>query len=287
MGKGSARRGPVRRGLGPDGPRAGMNLDNMLRELDHELEHRIKGQRRKVFDVAHRLDPKLTWDDLVNPDDPRLRRSEAFNYEDGILTGLLSAQILVRSRLREMGAGVALADPGAYQHDDGTVAYRYCPHCGGTLGLRRHLPYDPPRLTCGACGFVFYLDPKLAAGVILERDGRIVLARRDIEPRTGSWGFPSGYVDRGERVEHAAAREVREEVGVEAAIDRLVGVYSYAGRPVIVVVFAGHIAGGELIAGHETREVATFAPEEIPWDELAFPSTRESLAKYLGIRGPA
>ena len=119
--------------------------------------------------------------------------------------------------------------------------------------------------------------------MILEREGRILLARRDIEPRTGAWGFPSGYVDRGERVEDAALREVREEVGVEARIDRLVGLYSYAGRPVIIVVFAGEILSGEPVAAHETREVATFLPEEIPWGELAFPSTRDSLRDYLGL----
>jgi ADP-ribose pyrophosphatase YjhB (NUDIX family) len=260
-----------------------MDLSEVLSQLDGVLERRVRGQRRKVFEVAHRLDPRLTWDDVVNPDHPALRGSEAFQYEDGILAGLLSAQILVRSRLRELGAAGARAGD-AHLHDDGTVAYRYCPRCGGDLGLRHHLPHDPPRLTCGRCGFVFYLDPKVAAGVILEDGGRIVLARRGIEPCAGAWGFPSGYVDRGERVEDAALREVREEVGVEAGIDRLVGVYSYPGRPVVVIVFAGRIRSGRLLPGHETREVATFPPAEIPWDELAFPSTREALRDYLAKR---
>ena len=260
-----------------------MRPDRLLAELEQLLERRVEGQRRKVFEVAHRLNPKLTWDDIVNPDCPELRDSGIFHYEDGTLTGLLSAQILIRSRLRELGADVRDVDDHAHEHDDGTTSYRYCPRCGGGLAMRRHLPQDPPRLTCGSCCFVFYLDPKVAAGVILEDAGKIVLARRDIEPRVGSWGFPSGYVDRGERVEVAAAREAQEEVGVEAAIDRLVGIYSYDLRPVIIVVYAGRITGGELVAAHETQEVATFAPEEIPWDELAFPSTRDALEDYLGI----
>jgi ADP-ribose pyrophosphatase YjhB (NUDIX family) len=255
-----------------------VNLEQLLAELDAVLERRITGQRRKVFEVAHRLDPRLTWDDIVNPDAPELRGSSRFQYEDGTLAGLLSAQIVLRAHLRGLQETALAAD---HDHDDGTILYRHCPRCGARLELRRHMAHDPPRLTCRGCSFVFYLDPKVAAGVILEQDGGILLARRDIEPRAGAWGFPSGYVDRGERVEEAALREVREEVGVEARIDRLVGLYSYAGRPVIIAVFAGAVVSGKPIAGHETREVGTFRPEEIPWPELAFPSTRDSLQDYL------
>lgn len=261
-----------------------MDLQRVLSELDAVLQRRIDGQRRKVLDVAHRIDPALSRDDLLNPDDHRaLKDSEAFNYEDGILAGLLSAQILVRARLRELGAGEPpAADPVEHRHDDGTLRYRFCPRCGDHLALRQHVPHDPPRLTCRGCRFVYYLDPKVAAGVILEHDGGIVLGRRAIEPRVGAWGFPSGYVDRGERVEDGAVREVREEVGLEAVIERLVGIYSYAGRPVVVIVFAGRASGGTLAAGHETSEVRVFPPARIPWEELAFPSTRQALRDYLG-----
>ena len=82
-------------------------------------------------------------------------------------------------------------------------------------------------------------------------------------------------------MEDAAVREVREEVGLHAEIDRVVGVYSYSGQPVVVVVFAGHAVGGTLVAGHETDEVRIFRPAEIPWDDLAFPSVRESLREFL------
>ena len=96
-----------------------------------------------------------------------------------------------------------------------------------------------------------------------------------------------GYVDRGERVEDAACREAREEVGLEVAIGDLVGVYSYSGRPVVVVVYSGRVTGGELIAGHETSEVAAFPEAEIPWADLAFPSTTQALRAYLGEGLPA
>ena len=265
-----------------------VDLQQILRELEEVMERRVEGQRRKVFDVAHRLDPDLSRDDILNPDDHLiLKRSEPFNYEDGILAGLLSAQILVRSRLRELASEAPGTEiPLEPHHDDGTVAYRYCPRCAGSLGLKQHVEHDPPRLTCQDCAFVYYLDPKVAAGVILENEEGIILGRRSIEPCVGSWGFPSGYVDRGERVEDAAVREVREEVGLEVVVDRLIGIYSYTGRPVVVIVFSGRIAGGRLVAGHETSEVGTFPADALPWPELAFSSTRQALRDYLGDRLP-
>ena len=77
--------------------------------------------------------------------------------------------------------------------------YRFCPVCGGPLETRRLKAADPERLVCPSCGFVFYMDPKVAVGTIITHDdGRIVLVRRAIEPGYGLWVFPGGYVDRGE-----------------------------------------------------------------------------------------
>ena len=76
------------------------------------------------------------------------------------------------------------------------------------------------RPVCSACGAVFFLDPKVVAGVITELDGRVVMIRRNLEPGLGRWTFPAGFVDRGEVVEEAAAREVKEETGVGPIDDR-------------------------------------------------------------------
>jgi ADP-ribose pyrophosphatase YjhB (NUDIX family) len=88
-------------------------------------------------------------------------------------------------------------------------------------------------------------------------------------------------------VDDAAVREAREEIRAEVEIDRLVGIYSYTGRPVIVVVFAGRVVGGEVAAGEETTEVGLFRPGDIPWDDLAFPSTHDALREFLGAGGGA
>ena len=171
-----------------------------------------------------------------------------------------------------------------FHHDDGTTAYRHCPRCGGALAETIVLPHDPPRLVCGACGFVFYLDPKLAVGAICAGPEGILLLRRSIEPGYGLWVFPGGYVDRGETPEAAVRREAREEINAEIAVRRLLNVYAYEGRPVVVIVYEAEVVGGEVRAGHEALEVRAFPPGAIPWDALAFRSTREALRDFLRRR---
>jgi ADP-ribose pyrophosphatase YjhB (NUDIX family) len=136
---------------------------------------------------------------------------------------------------------------------------------------------------CDACAFIFYDDPKVAACTIPIVDGRIVLLKRGIEPSYGKWVFPGGFLDRGERVEEAARRETWEEVNLRVEITRLLNVYSYPGYAVVVVVYLADVVGGQLQAMDETLEVQTFSPAEIPWDELAFPSTRDALREYLAL----
>ena len=162
------------------------------------------------------------------------------------------------------------------------AAFRFCPACGGSLERRSIKTGDPDRLVCAACGFVFYMDPKVAVGTIITApDGRLVLVRRAIEPGYGLWVFPGGYVDRGEPILDAAIREAREESGLHIRIDRLVNVYSYPGATPIIIVYAATMIGGELCTDEECLEARLFAPDEIPWDALAFRSTRQGLEEFL------
>ena len=162
------------------------------------------------------------------------------------------------------------------------VEYRFCPACGGALAKRSLKRGDPDRLVCGACGFVFYLDPKVAVGTIITApDSRLVLVRRAIEPGYGLWVFPGGFVDRGEEVTSAAIREAREESGLDVRLERLVNIYSYPDTAVVIIVYAATAIGGELCGDEECLETRLFTPDELPWDELAFRSTREALHDYL------
>ncbi len=152
---------------------------------------------------------------------------------------------------------------------------------------RRLKATEPERLVCQApaCGFVFYQDPKVAVGTIISDDQRrIVLVRRAIEPGYGKWVFPGGYVDRGEIVHEAAIREAREEAGIEIRLDRLLNVYSYAEHAPVIIVYAATMTGGCLACDDEGLEARMFSAAEIPWDELAFRSTRDALREYLGHR---
>lgn len=169
-----------------------------------------------------------------------------------------------------------------HSHDD-TPPYRFCPVCGEALEPRVLKASEPKRLVCtnGACGFVFYLDPKIAVGTVIKvEDEQVVLVRRAIEPGYGKWVFPGGYVDRGEEITLAAIREAREESGLDVRIDRLINIYSYPGRTPIIVVYAATCIGGALQVDDEGLEARAFDARTIPWDELAFRSTREALRDY-------
>ena len=104
---------------------------------------------------------------------------------------------------------------------------------------------------------------------------------RAIEPGYGKWVCPGGFVDRGEEVLTAAIREAREEAGVDIRIDRLLNVYSYPGVAPVIIVYVATMTGGTLACDDECLEVRLFAPDQIPWDELAFSSTTAALREFL------
>ena len=116
--------------------------------------------------------------------------------------------------------------------------------------------------------------------MITNAAGEIALVRRSIEPGYGKWVFPGGYVDRGEEPRVAAIREAREEAGLEIRLDGLIGIYAYPGATPIVLVYAAAVVGGRLEAADESLEAAWYDPQAIPWDELAFPSTRDALRDH-------
>ena len=153
---------------------------------------------------------------------------------------------------------------------------KYCPACATPLEIKNVFGTDRP--ACPNCSHVVYHDPKVAATCIVEREGRILMIRRALQPGMGLWCMPGGYVDRGEVVEEAAAREVLEETGLVVKVERLVGLFSEKGRPVIVAAFAATETGGALQAGPEAQKLDFFPQQDLP--PLAFARDVEILERW-------
>ena len=143
---------------------------------------------------------------------------------------------------------------------------RYCYKCGAAVS--RQLRDGKVRPVCTACGVVVFVDPKVVVVVIAEVDGKVVMVRRDMEPGRGKWTVPGGFVDRGEVVEEAAAREFLEETGLTVEVTGLVGVYSREADANILVGYAGNVVDGKLAAGPETQAAGLFDADALP--PLAF-----------------
>ena len=147
------------------------------------------------------------------------------------------------------------------------VDTNHCQRCGHALEQRDF--EGKPRPTCPSCGFIVFLDPKVAVVVLVSDGDRLLFVRRGAEPQIGKWCFPGGYVDRGEQVEAAARREVREETGLEVEISGLIGVYSLPSNPVIVIAYSGEARSGKLVPGTDAEDAGWFEVDDLP--ELAFP----------------
>lgn len=166
---------------------------------------------------------------------------------------------------------------------------KFCSQCGAPMAKRVPKGDHRERHACTRCDFVHYLDPKVACGSIPEADGRIVLIRRNIEPRVGFWSFPCGFMEINETVEEAARRETVEETGLEVELLGHLGTYSYSeswfGGSIVVVVFRSRILRGEPTGADDAEEARFFAPAEIPWDDLAFRSSHSALRDWLSWKG--
>ncbi len=141
----------------------------------------------------------------------------------------------------------------------------YCSRCGGKLGTR---DIDGrPRAICAACGAISYANPVPAAAVVIVQDGKILLVKRAIEPKKGLWSLPAGFVEIDETVRACAVRELKEETGLDVELDGLIDATSVFDDPryvCLLIVFSGHVLGGELVAGDDAAEVAYFGPDELP-----------------------
>ena len=155
--------------------------------------------------------------------------------------------------------------------------FRFCPRCGQPLVEKD--AFGRLRPVCVACGFVHFRDPKVAAAVLLSDNGQVLLIRRAVDPGRGLWALPAGFVEVDELPERGGAREALEETGLHVEIGDLLRIRLMANpdKPGLLLTYRGQVIGGDLQANDDVSEARWFDADEIPWDELAFETTHESL----------
>lgn len=158
----------------------------------------------------------------------------------------------------------------------------YCSHCGAKITTVIPPGDDRPRHFCAACGTIHYENPKVVVGCIPEYAGRILLCRRAIEPRSGYWTMPAGFLELGESMAEGAIRETWEEARARVAIGPLVAVVDIVHAGQVHVFYSGRLTEPGFAPGEESLETQLMAPTDIPWPELAFPSVRIALEHYVG-----
>jgi 8-oxo-dGTP diphosphatase len=152
----------------------------------------------------------------------------------------------------------------------------FCQNCGTRLELRT--VHGKERPNCPACGWVYFDDPKVAVGVLVEKDGKVLLTRRVYDPEKGKWSLPAGFMDAHETPELAAERECLEETSLHVKVTGLVDVLGgreHPGGADVFILYQAAIIGGDLNAGDDADRVGFFARDELP--PLAFTTTRKAL----------
>jgi ADP-ribose pyrophosphatase YjhB (NUDIX family) len=139
------------------------------------------------------------------------------------------------------------------------------------------------RPVCAACGFVHFRDPKVAAAVLLSDHDRVLLVQRAVDPRRGFWALPAGFVEVDELPHEAAAREALEETGLHVAVGDLLRIRRMTNpdKPGMLLTYQGQVIGGALQASDDVSAARWFSAGEIPWNELAFETTHETLRQWL------
>jgi len=157
----------------------------------------------------------------------------------------------------------------------------FCSNCGSPVEFKIPAGDHLPRFVCTSCGMVHYKNPLLVLGCVPEWQNKILLCRRAIEPRLGFWTVPAGFMENGETLQAAAARECYEEALAKVEIGSLLAVVGVTGANQVHVMFRARLLSADHGAGVESLETGLFSEEQIPWAEIAFASIRFALERYL------
>ena len=164
-------------------------------------------------------------------------------------------------------------------------AIRHCKACGAAVQYR--LPDDGDtreRAVCPACHVIHYENPLNVVGTIPIWNDQVLLCKRNIEPRLGKWTLPAGFMELGETVMQGAARETQEEAGAQFQMLELFSIMNVVRVGQVHFFFRAQLTSPDFDPGHETQEARLFTEQDIPWDNIAFRTVRETLRCYFADR---
>jgi ADP-ribose pyrophosphatase YjhB (NUDIX family) len=167
------------------------------------------------------------------------------------------------------------------------TSLNFCSRCGATLRFGTIPGEDRDRLSCEACGHIVYVNPRLVVTTFPVTDaGEIVLIKRGIEPGLGEWAQPGGFLEVDETVHQAAIRETWEETGLLVEPGEIIGLYTRLEAAVVTIAFEARIVGGTPGPTPEATEIQAYAPDAIPWRDIAFRTTTWALRDWIDRRRP-
>ncbi len=158
----------------------------------------------------------------------------------------------------------------------------YCSVCGSDQ-IEQLVPDGDHRIrnVCKNCETIHYSNPLMVTGCLVLHEGRILLAKRGIEPRKGFWNLPCGFMENAETAEEGALREVEEETGLTVTIERLHSVFSVVHANQVYLIFKAEASDTNFTLTPESTEIEFFEPEDIPWKEIAFSSNEHAIRSFL------
>jgi len=158
---------------------------------------------------------------------------------------------------------------------------KYCSNCGATVAFRIPPGDSLPRHVCEQCGTIHYQNSLLVVGALAEWEDRILLCRRAIEPRHGMWTLPAGFMENEETTAQAAARETLEEACARIEVGKLYTLIDVPHISQVHIIYRARLLDLDFRPGEESLEVALFSEDEIPWDEIAFPTVSQTLRLFF------
>jgi ADP-ribose pyrophosphatase YjhB (NUDIX family) len=162
---------------------------------------------------------------------------------------------------------------------------KHCKECGAAVVYR--VPDDgdtKPRAVCPACGTIHYENPVNVVGTVPVWGDKVLLCKRNIEPRWGKWTLPAGFMELVETTAEGAARETVEEAGAQFEMQALFTLINVPHVGQVHLFYRAQLISDQFDPGHETIEARLFTEEEIPWDEIAFGTVRETLLRFFADR---